>query len=116
MTDVDRWLAVTRDDGETVGYLDPVTADYGEVVPRSRLGHAVGDVQDFHAAEELVLGRGLRELTETWLLDGVGAPLAIIELSPHGIALRDALSSKALIPSPTVTVDWPDTSRRLRRA
>ncbi|WP_125775504.1 hypothetical protein [Antribacter gilvus] len=112
----DRWLAVTREDGETVGYLEPVTEDYGEVVPRNRLGHAVGGVLGFHEAEELVLDRGLRELAEPWLLDGSDEPLTIIELSPSGIVLSNAFASKALILTDRYTVGWPDTGGRLRRA
>jgi len=112
----DTWLAVTREDGETVGYLEPVTDDYADVVSRNRLGHAVGEVSDFHAAEELVLDRGLRELAEHWLLDGVGPELTVIELSPDGVVLRDAFLSKALAPTERVHVPWPDTAERLRRA
>ena len=113
---VDTWLAVTREDGETVGYLEPVTDDYSDVIPRNRLGHAVGGAQDYHAAEEFVLDRGLRELAEHWLLDGAGAELTISELSPHGIVLRDAFLSKALVPLEPTHVPWPDTAGRLRRA
>ena len=112
---VDTWLAVTREDGETVGYLEPVTDDYADVIPRNRLGHAVGDTHDYHAAEELVLDRGLRELAEHWLLDDEGAELTIIELSPAGIVLRDAFLSKSLAPTKRVDVPWPDTAGRLRR-
>lgn len=112
---VDTWLAVTREDGETVGYLEPVTEDFADVIPRNRLGHAVGDVQDYHAAEEAVLDRGLRELAEHWLLDGAGPELAISELSPAGIVLRDAFLAKALVPLEAVHVPWPDTTGRLRR-
>jgi hypothetical protein len=113
---VDTWLAVTREDGETAGYLEPVTDDYADVIPRNRLGHAVGEVGDYHAAEELVLDRGLRELAEHWLLDGEGPELTVIELSPDGIVLRDALLSKALVPTKRVHVPWPDTTGRLRQA
>ena len=112
---VDTWLAVTREDGETVGYLEPVTDDFADVIPRNRLGHAVGDAHDYHAAEELVLDRGLRELAEHWLLDGEGPELAISELSPAGIVLRDAFLSKSLAPTKRVDVPWPDTAGRLRR-
>jgi hypothetical protein len=112
---MDTWLAVTREDGETVGYLEPVTDDYADVIPRNRLGHAVGDVRDYHAAEELVLDRGLGELAEHWLLDGEGAELTISELSPAGIVLRDAYLTKALVPLESVHVPWPDTAGRLRR-
>ncbi|MCP2265069.1 hypothetical protein ACFQHV_11810 [Promicromonospora thailandica] len=113
---VDTWLAVTREDGETVGYLEPLTADYSDVIPRNRLGHAVGAAGDYHAAEELVLDRGLRELAQHWQVDGEGPELAISELSPDGIVLRDALLSKALVRSEAVHVAWPDVSRRLRPA
>jgi len=112
---VDTWLAVTRDDGETVGYLEPVTDGYADVIPRNRLGHAVGEVGDYHAAEELVLERGLGELAEHWLLDGEGPELTVIELSPDGIVLRDAFLSKALSPTKGVHVRWPDTTKRLRQ-
>src|SRR5688500_6355929 len=112
---VDTWLAVTREDGETVGYLEPVTDDYADVIPRNRLGHAVGEVGDFHTAEELVLDRGLRELAAHWLLDGGGPELTVIELSPDGIVLRDAFVSKALSPTKRVHVPWPDTAGRLRQ-
>ena len=112
----DTWLAVTREDGETVGYLEPLTDDYADVLPRNRLGHAVGEAQDYHAAEELVLDRGLRELAEYWVLDGEGPELTVIELSPDGIVLRDAFLSKALSPTKRVEVAWPDTTHRLRRA
>ena len=113
---VDTWLAVTREDSETVGYLEPLTDDYAEVIPRNRLGHAVGGAQDYHAAEELILDRGLRELAEHWLLDGEGPELTVIELSPAGIVLRDAFLSKSLAPTARVDVPWPDTAGRLRRA
>ncbi|WP_369370225.1 hypothetical protein AB1046_15660 [Promicromonospora sp. Populi] len=113
---VDTWLAVTREDGETVGYLEPVTDDYADVIPRNRLGHAVGDASDYHAAEELVLDRGLHELAEPWLLDGEGPELTVIELSPEGIVLRDAFLSKALIATQRIQVPWPDTAGRLRLA
>lgn len=113
---LDTWLAVTREDGETVGFLEPVTDDYADVIPRNRLGHAVGEVRDYHAAEELVLNRGLHELAEHWLLDGEGPELTVIELAPDGIVLRDAFLSKALSPTKPVRVPWPDTAGRLRRA
>ena len=113
---VDTWLAVTREDGETVGYLEPVTDDYADVIPRNRLGHAVGESSDYHAAEELVLDRGLRELAEHWLLDSEGPELTVIELSPDGIVLRDAFLAKALAPTKRVHVPWPDTAGRLRQA
>lgn len=112
----DTWLAVTREDGETVGYLEPVTDDYADVIPRNRIGHALGTPHCYHAAEELVLDRGLRELAEHWLLDGGNTELTIIELSPAGIVLRDAYLTKALVPLASVHVPWPDTAGRLRRA
>lgn len=112
----DTWLAVTREDGETVGYLEPVTDDYADVIPRNRLGHALGGSHDYHTAEELVLDRGLRALAEHWLLDGGDTELTITELSPAGIVLRDAYLTKALVPLMPVYVPWPDTTERLRRA
>ena len=115
-TTIDAWLAVTREDGETVGYLEPVTDDYAEVIPRNRLGHRVGETMDYHLGEELVLERGLRELAEHWLLDGVGPELTITEVSPAGIVLHDAYLTKALVPLEPTHVAWPDTPGRLRRA
>lgn len=109
------WLEVMRDDGEVVGYLEPLTADYAEVVPRTRLGHALAERAGYHEAEELVLGHGLTELQEPWLLDGVGVPIAVVEVSADGIVLRDAFLSKALLPSEEIRLPWPDTEGRLRR-
>ncbi|WP_350348732.1 hypothetical protein ABIQ69_02020 [Agromyces sp. G08B096] len=115
MTAVSDWVAVTRDDGETVGYLDSQSPDYDPVVPRNRLGHAVGEPQSYVDAEELLISRGIGELAEHWSLDGGGQALAIAELSPAGIVLRDALLAKALVPTEDVRVAWPDLDGRLTR-
>lgn len=109
------WVPVSRDDREVVGYLQPTSPEFAAVIPRNRLGHAVGDPQDFVEAEELLLARGIAELAEQWRLDGGDQALAIAELSPDGIVLRDALLAKALVPTEEVRVPWPDLAGRLTR-
>ncbi|PQZ95738.1 hypothetical protein CQ018_00010 [Arthrobacter sp. MYb227] len=116
----EQWIAVTRDDGETVGYLEPVTADYDRVQPRSVLGHAVGEALDYLSAEELLCDRGIAELMEQWTLidenDASRTNLSILEVSPHGIVLADALLTKALVPTERFTVAWPDIEAKLVRS
>ncbi|MDR5698666.1 hypothetical protein [Agromyces aerolatus] len=113
--DPSTWVAVTRDDREVVGYLQPTAPDFAAVIPRNRLGHAVGGPQEYVEAEELLIDRGIGELAEHWRLDGGGQALAISELSANGIVLRDALLSKALVHGEAVIVDWPDLAGRLTR-
>lgn len=107
------WLSVTREDGETVGYLDPMSEDYARVVPRNRLGHAVGPECEYHDGAEAVLTTGLGVLAGTWRLDGAGEPLSILELSDDGIVLADALRTKVMAPADQVRVPWPDRDARL---
>ena len=103
---------MTREDGETVGYLEPLTPDYDVVQPRSLLGHLVGEPSDYLAGEELLCERGISELMQPWQLndapDALSGPLAILEVSPHGIVVADALLVKALAPGEKATVRWPD--------
>lgn len=112
--DTSAWLAVTREAGETVGYLEPLTPDYDVVQPRSVLGHVVGEPSDYVAGEELLRERGIAELMQPLRLKDAAAalsgPLAILEVSPHGIVVADALLVKALAPSEKATVSWPDTA------
>lgn len=114
------WITVTRDDGETVGYLEPLTPDYGTVQARSVIGHPVGEPGDYMDAEEILCERGISELMETWELRGQDAGvrknLSILEVSPHGIVVADALLTKALVPTEKFTVRWPDTDGMLIRS
>ena len=106
--DTSTWIAVTREDGETVGYLEPVTPDYDVVQPRSVLGHVAGEPIDYLAGDELLCERGIFDLIQPWQLkdapDALSGPLAILEVSPHGIVVADALLVKALAPSEKTTV------------
>lgn len=113
------WITVTREDRETVGYLEPVTGDYDVVQPRTLLGHRAGAPTDFDDGEERLRERGIGELGEVWALDA-GTPaqvrsLAILEVSPHGIVVADALATKALAGPERLTVPWPDVEERLTR-
>lgn len=113
--DPSTWVPVTRDDREVVGYLQPTTPGFDAVIPRNLLGHAVGGPQAYVEAETLLIERGIGELADQWHLDGDEQALAIAELSPHGIVLRDALLAKALVPTEDVRVPWPDLAGRLTR-
>ncbi|MGL3804810.1 hypothetical protein ACSYDW_01795 [Paeniglutamicibacter sp. R2-26] len=115
--DTSAWIAVTREDGETVGYLEPVTPDYGVVQPRSVLGHVAGEPCDYVDGEERLCEQGIAELMQPWVLEGgrgaFSGPLAILEVSPHGIVVADALLLKALAPTEKTTLAWPDVEHRL---
>lgn len=115
-----QWITVTRDDGETVGYLEPVTEDYDRVQPRSILGHSVGEPTDYAQGEALLGERGIAELMDYWHLSGatqaLSGDLSILEVSPHGIVVADALLTKALAPAERFTVSWPDTDELLTRS
>lgn len=112
------WLKVTRpDDGETVGYLEPLAADYSHVQPRNLLGHPVGRATDFLTADERLADRGIGELAEGWQLrdaePAFRGGVAIVEVSPDGILVADAQLVKALVAGPRVSVPWPDLEGRL---
>ncbi|MGO1946610.1 MULTISPECIES: hypothetical protein [Brachybacterium] len=119
MSDVRGWVAVTREDGETVGYLEPVTDDYDLVQPRTLLGHARGAPVDFVTGEHLVAELSLSELAEQWVLDAGTADeiaaLTILELSPHGVVLADHFATKGLSATEKLHVAWPDLEERLSR-
>lgn len=119
MSELSDWLAVTREDGETVGYLEPLTQEYDTVQPRTLLGHALGAPEDFEAGEERIIEHGISELAEPWVLDagteGEVAGLTIIELSPHGVLLADYLATKGLMATENLHVAWPDLEQRLSR-
>lgn len=114
------WLKVTRpDDGETVGYLEPLAEDYSLVQPRSLLGHGVGEPTDFLGGEERLGELGIGELAERWYLQDADPELrsgvVILEVSPSGIVVAHAELTKALVYSKRVTVPWPDLAGNLSR-
>ncbi|MGO3148588.1 hypothetical protein ACTXJX_00530 [Glutamicibacter ardleyensis] len=115
--DISTWLAVKRDNNEIVGYLEPLDEAYDKVCPRSVLGHPVLVACDYMDGEELLLERGIGELANQWALHVVDpsekVPLAIIEVSAHGIVVADALLTKALAPTERIIVPWPDVESRL---
>ncbi|KAA0979826.1 hypothetical protein ACIGB6_02070 [Paeniglutamicibacter gangotriensis] len=113
--DIAQWVAVTREDGETVGWIQPLDSGFDTVQARSVLGHALGGPVDYMAAEEALLERGIGELAGPWQLDrgtaAVHGDLSIGEVSAHGIVLADAMLVKALVPCPRFTVPWPYIGR-----
>ena len=112
------WVAATREDGETVGHLEPLDEDFELVQPRSLLGHPVGALTDYCAAVERLVERGIGELAGLWTLDaGTAHTLhreGIVELSRDGIVVADALLTKALSPTARHRIPWPDLEGRLR--
>jgi len=118
--DTSQWISVQREDGETVGYLEPLAEDFSSVLPRNVLGHAIDEPSEYLQGEELLKERGISELMLPWILDGQQGErtteLTILELSAHGIVLANALHTKALTPTPRIHVDWPDVTGRLTPA
>lgn len=117
MSETSTWIKVTREDGEIVGYIEPVTEDYGVVQPRTVLGHSLGDPCEYVEGEDLLIEHGIAELAERWTLDADTAAevsnLTIVELSPQGIVLADYLESKALVVNKKITIELPDHRQRL---
>ncbi|TAP27637.1 hypothetical protein [Arthrobacter sp. S41] len=115
--DISDWVSVQREDGETVGYLQPVTPDYSLVIPRNILGHAIAEPHEYSAAEYLLEERGIAELMSNWRLDAQEQEkteeLTILEVSPLGIVLANALRVKALEATERIHVMWPDVEQRL---
>ena len=87
MSETSTWIKVTREDGEIVGYIEPVTGDYGVVQPRTVLGHSIGDPCEYVEGEDLLI--------------------------EHGIVLADYLEAKALVVDKKITIEWPDLHQRL---
>ncbi|MDR2254676.1 MAG: hypothetical protein LBE25_01525 [Arthrobacter sp.] len=110
------WVRVTREDGETVGWLEPLDAGYELLRPRDVLGHPAGPDAAWVEAEESVQECGLSHLAREWTLDGEPTRLALLEVSPRGIVVAPALQTKALVPAERTVVSWPDTAGRLRLA
>lgn len=111
------WIAVKREDRETVGYLEPLTEDYGTVQPRTVLGHIAGGPTDFVDGEERLIDRGLSELAAKWTYkDQSGeqtVDLTILELSPREIVLVDYYAAKAALAEKKKVLRWPDVAQRL---
>lgn len=118
--DTTSWASIQREDGETVGYLDPVDADFERVVPRNVLGHAVADPTDYLSGEEFLIQRGISELMNDWIITSGdhanSSKMSILEVSSKGIILADALMAKALAPTPRLKIQWPDTTHILKPA
>lgn len=112
----EHWHPVTRgSDREIVGYLVPLDPDYSQIQPRSVLGHPIGDPCDFVTGEDRLREHGIREVSEHWRLAQPELPnsLAILEVSPDGIVVADAMKTKALAPTQRFRVAWPDITQRL---
>lgn len=109
------WVKVTREDGETVGWLEPLDAEYALLRPRDVLGHVAGPDAEWVPAEECLQELGLAHVAEAWHLDGDPRALSIVELSSAGIWVGDRMLTKALAPTERVMVAWPDTAGRLSR-
>lgn len=63
--------------------------------------------------EDRLLEHGIREVAEHWQLIDPELPnaLAILEVSPEGIVVADALKTKALVPTERFRVEWPDVAQ-----
>lgn len=70
---------------------------------------------DFVTREDRLLYHSIREVAEYWQLLDPELPnaLTILEVSPAGIVVADALQTKALVPTERFHVEWPDVARRL---
>lgn len=65
------WIPHRRDDGELVGWIDMTVAE-PLLVPVDRLGRALDPVDDWHEAEQVLDGIGLRFLMGRYVVDEGG--------------------------------------------
>jgi hypothetical protein len=79
-----------EDDGEILGYLEPMGDDL--VRPVSLFGHPLGDPSDRYDAAERFDGLGLRYLAEPWVLRLEDRPdpirVRILEARPNRVTLQ----------------------------
>lgn len=77
----------------------------------------MGEDCEYLEGEQLLVERGISELMNTWVLDSGSREatdlVSILEVSPHGIVLANALQAKALQPAERIHVPWPDVKHRL---
>lgn len=65
------WIPHRREDGEVVGWIDMTVAE-PRFVPIDRLGRALEPVDDWHEAEEVLEGVGLRFLMDRYVVEEGG--------------------------------------------
>lgn len=62
------WIPHRREDGELIGWIDMTTAE-PLLVPIDRLGRALDPVDDWHEAEDVLDGIGLRFLMDRYVVE-----------------------------------------------
>lgn len=87
------WRAHHRDeDGEVLGYLEPV--DGGRFCPVNPFGHPVGGPGEEDAARAALEAKGLSYLADPWLLSVPGrqepVTVRIVEVSPVRMRVANA--------------------------
>lgn len=87
------WIPHRREDGELIGWIDMTTAE-PLLVPIDRLGRPLDPVDDWHRAEDVLEGIGLRFLMERFLFreNGRDTVVRISHLYEDRIVLSTALT------------------------
>lgn len=89
----DTWIAHRRDDGEVVGWIDMTVAE-PQIVPIDRLGRPLEPVDDWHEAEQVLDGVGLRFLMDRYVVkeDGRDTVVRIAHVYEDRLVLSTALT------------------------
>ena len=87
------WIPHRREDGELIGWIYMTTAE-PLLVPIDRLGRPLDPVDDWHRAEDVLEGIGLRFLMERFLFheNGLDTVVRISHLDENRIVLSTALT------------------------
>lgn len=87
------WIPHRREDGELIGWIDMTTAE-PLLVPIDRLGRPLDPVDDWHRAEDVLEGIGLRFLMGRFLFheNGRDTVVRISHLDEDRIVLSTALT------------------------
>jgi hypothetical protein len=112
----EHWQAVTRADGETVGYVAP---EHDEVVAFDLLGHELGRSEWDDEARALVVERGLASLGRYWdWTDAAGTTRRVYvqHVRPGSATVSTGVAGVVGATGETFTVDLPVDPGRFRPA
>lgn len=102
------WIPHRRDDGEVVGWIDMTVAE-PRLVPVDRLGRPLGEVDDWHQAEESLEAVGLRFLMDRFVVtEGDGETVVrIAHVYDDRIVLSTALTDAVEDVGREIVVPFP---------
>lgn len=106
------WIPYRRDDGEVIGWID-MTVAAPALVPIDRLGRALDPVDDWHEAEAVLDGVGLRFLMGRYVVEEGGCDVVVRIARVYGdrIVLSTALTDAVEEVGREIVVPFPAPDR-----